>query len=137
MLAPSPEALGARCRWDLAFSHQVPGVELHQQGVDAQLLHPRAGVPHAIGVLLPDRWAEVGVLGLLRPGGWIKQAAGQVGGAVLPQPHAGQPSIARTSATTTERISGPSSLNSVPLGSSNRKHLISRGSSGMSVGFSV
>jgi hypothetical protein len=40
----------------------------------------------------------------------------------------------RTSATTTERISGPSSLNRVPLGSSSRKQLMSRGRSGVSVG---
>ncbi len=74
------------------------------------------------------------MLGLLGLGGGIEQAAGQVGGAVLPQADAGQaaacpassklsgnqPAMASTSATTTERISGPSSLNSVPLGSSSR-----------------
>ena len=52
-------------------------------------------------------------------------------------PTSSQPSIARTSATTTERISGPSSLNRVPLGSSSRKQLMSRGRSGVSVGCSV
>ena len=39
--------------------------------------------------------------------------------------------------TTTERISGPSSENSVPLGSSNRKQLIVRGRSKLRVGFSL
>jgi hypothetical protein len=63
---------------------------------------------------------------LLGPGDGIKQVAGQVGGAVLPQAGS-QPCIARTSATTIERISGPSSLNRVPLGNSSRKQLMSLG----------
>jgi hypothetical protein len=114
----------------------VHGVELHQQGMDAELLHPRRRAFDAIGIPVPERGAEVGVRRLLGPGDGIKQVAGQVGGAVLPQTGS-QPCIARTSATTTERISGPSSLKSVPLGSSSRKQLMSRGRSGVSVGCSV
>jgi hypothetical protein len=35
-----PEALRNCCRWDLPFRHQMLGVELHQQGMDAELLLP-------------------------------------------------------------------------------------------------
>jgi len=81
---------GAR-RWrNLALADQGGHVELGQQGMDTQLLHAGCGAAHAIGIPLPDRWAEVGVLGLLRLGRWIQEAAGQVGGAVFPQADAGQ-----------------------------------------------
>ena len=40
---------------------------------------------HLAGIPVPERGAEVGVRRLLRPGDGIKQVAGQVGGAVLPQ----------------------------------------------------
>jgi hypothetical protein len=41
----------------------VLGVELHQQGIDAELLHPQRRAFDAIGIPIPDRWAEIGVLG--------------------------------------------------------------------------
>ena len=86
----SGEAQRARRRWDLSLAHQVLGVELHQQGMDAQLLHPRRSAFDAIGIPVPERGAEVGVRRLLRSGRWIKQVARQVGGAVLPQADAGE-----------------------------------------------
>jgi hypothetical protein len=43
-------------------------VELHQQDMNAELLHPRGGATHAIGIPVPVRWAEDGVLRLLRLG---------------------------------------------------------------------
>jgi len=88
LLARTTESLGARRRWDLPFRHQVHGVELHQQGMDAQLLHPRRRAFDAIGIPVPERGAEVGMRRLLGPGDGIKQVAGQVGGADLPQTYA-------------------------------------------------
>jgi len=89
LLGCSTESLGAWRRWDFPFGHQVLGVELHQQGMDAELLHPRRSATHAIGIPVPERGAEVGMRRLLGPGDGIKQVAGQVGGAVLPQADAG------------------------------------------------
>jgi hypothetical protein len=55
-----------------------------------EALHPRRRAFDAIGIPVPERGAEVGVRWLLGPGDWVKQVAGQVGGAVLPQSDAGE-----------------------------------------------
>jgi len=85
-----PKPFGTRSWRDLALAEQGGHVELSQQGMDAELLHAGGGAAHAIGIPLPVRCTEVGVLGLLRLGRWIEEVAGQIGGAVLPQTDASQ-----------------------------------------------
>jgi hypothetical protein len=45
--------MGARCRGYLPFRHEVLGVELHQQSMDAELLHPSGGAFVSIGIPVP------------------------------------------------------------------------------------
>jgi hypothetical protein len=41
--------------------------------MDAELLHPGCGAAYAIGIPAPERWAEVGVIRLLGPGGGVER----------------------------------------------------------------
>ena len=86
----APEAFGARCRRNLTLAHKLRGIKLSQESVHAELLHSGCRAPDAIGIPLPDRWAEVGVRWLLRLRGWVEHVAGQVGGAVFSQADARQ-----------------------------------------------
>ncbi len=65
---PAAKAMGARCRRFLPFRHEVLAVKLHQQGMGSELLHPSGNAFDAIGITVPERWAE--------------HVAGQLGGAV-------------------------------------------------------
>jgi hypothetical protein len=48
LLARTTKSHSARRRLNLTFCHQVLGVELHQQGMDAELLHPRRHSDHQV-----------------------------------------------------------------------------------------
>jgi hypothetical protein len=62
-------------------------VELHQQGIDRQALHPLVGALHHLLIPLPARMAEV-VRSGIPLADLLKGMAGEVAGAVVGQSHA-------------------------------------------------